>query len=292
MTEPPAEEKRSKRIYVYWGVAFALLLAVGLFSWFVVRPVLEVRRWLPGAQVPDSSAALDEIDKLGGPERAAAKLSLYLRVAARSSEEKWVICHHLGFCGRRATPTLVRALRDEDARVGDTAAWALRYAGDPRAVQPLIAALRDESDNVRNAAAESLGWLGDRRAIGPLEAIPADAPGAFGAAAASAVKMIRARDLDYCLRLARGKEAYDNEIALIAIARFHVHEGMSRGEVAKLLGGMGWIGDTDSNILHGGRGDGFTAPSADFRFKEDRLVSWSLSHNGRVWNYPGEKWRR
>jgi len=42
VSEPPAEKpKRSKRVYIYWAVALALLLAAGLFCWLVVVPCRE-----------------------------------------------------------------------------------------------------------------------------------------------------------------------------------------------------------------------------------------------------------
>ena len=41
MTEDAPEKKpRSKKVYVRWGVALALLLAAGLFSWLVVVPTV------------------------------------------------------------------------------------------------------------------------------------------------------------------------------------------------------------------------------------------------------------
>lgn len=40
---PPVQKPRSKRIYVYWGVALALLLTLGLVCWTVVVPVFPGR---------------------------------------------------------------------------------------------------------------------------------------------------------------------------------------------------------------------------------------------------------
>ncbi|MBN9391037.1 MAG: HEAT repeat domain-containing protein [Chloroflexi bacterium] len=99
---------------------------------------------------------------------------------------------------KRAIPRLIELLDDEDDHVRYEAVWALRYIGDPaavepliktllfdnyakkdaatvlgyfkdrRAVEPLIEVLGDNWANVRASAAESLGDIGDKRAIEPL----------------------------------------------------------------------------------------------------------------------------
>jgi len=115
--EPKLVDRRSRKVYVLWGVALALLLAAGLFCWLVVLPVLEVRRVRAALKpvrapiiicfvesdsadqgstlsreevgpiirhLPAPSFSRDEaapiIQQLGGPGRAAHKLGLFLRL--------------------------------------------------------------------------------------------------------------------------------------------------------------------------------------------------------------------
>ncbi len=154
--------KRSKRIYIYWGVALALLLSLGLFCWQVVVPVWRVRR-LAG-ELSRTREWNDPLKRLGGPERALPALSLYLAMPQRIAPSKWVAVTLLGECGDRAVPAIVGALRDREAVVREVAAG--RLAGVPRetlgeaGLQALIAALGDEAIRVRFTAAETLGELG------------------------------------------------------------------------------------------------------------------------------------
>ena len=68
-------------------------------------------------------------------------------------------------------PALVQALRDDNARVRATAARALRYFVDGRAVEPLIEALRDKDAWVRLSAAYALGNQRNYRAEVPLRSL-------------------------------------------------------------------------------------------------------------------------
>jgi hypothetical protein len=117
-SENPAAPDRSKRIYVLWGVGFALLAALAAFCWLVVGPVMEVGRVIESYHIPSSCLMGGEgrllIDELGGPERASRKLTLYLRVSALTGrdfggnrESAAVLMGHCGKWGlARAIPML------------------------------------------------------------------------------------------------------------------------------------------------------------------------------------------
>ena len=64
---------------------------------------------------------------------------------------------------------MVKATRDEDWYVRQSAAIALGQIKDPRAVEPLIAVLLgDKNPDARQYAARSLGEIKDPRAVEPL----------------------------------------------------------------------------------------------------------------------------
>jgi len=72
----------------------------------------------------------------------------------------------LGYIGdARAVEPLIEALKDQNEYVRLGAALALRNIGDTRAVEPLVEALKDEHDGVRGNSAVALGLLGDARAV-------------------------------------------------------------------------------------------------------------------------------
>ncbi len=212
MTSPapsPGPAKRSKRLYVYWGVAFTLLAVTGAFCWFVIVPVLSAREAVD--RVRDgrswSQAARREVQLLGGPREAARSLGLYVRMPAFVAPDPAVAANMLSLCGSEATAALISLIKHEDIKVQRRAVWALGQVGDPRATGPLIlslthtdkdmrwfaaealgkicdpssadalnSALEDESDRVRRSAAIALGNLGDRRASDPLMALLKDKP--------------------------------------------------------------------------------------------------------------------
>ena len=68
------------------------------------------------------------------------------------------------------SPDLSAALRDNDGRVRQMAAWALGQLEAPEAVTPLSAALRDEEQQVRIRAAWALGQIENADAVPALAA--------------------------------------------------------------------------------------------------------------------------
>ncbi len=169
------QEPRSKKIYVYWGVALALLLTAGLFCWLVVMPYLQVRAailryrastgYMPGQ-------ARKQVKELGGPESAVTALALYIRlpqcVAPHSSDAMDMLAQ----CDAKGQAALLQLLNDDDPDIAADAAYQLGWSHNPQAVGPLIDILQDEHESgcLRAAAATALGWIGDQRALSSLAA--------------------------------------------------------------------------------------------------------------------------
>ncbi|WP_192810249.1 HEAT repeat domain-containing protein [Actinomadura rudentiformis] len=85
---------------------------------------------------------------------------------------------------------LMRALRDESARVREHAARALGHLGDKRALRSLLELLGDENRSVRYRAAQALGDLRDKRAAPALrQALKDDRE--IGAAVREALAQLR-----------------------------------------------------------------------------------------------------
>jgi hypothetical protein len=68
-------------MYIIWGVALALLVAAGLFSWLVVVPVMQVRSAVRNCRWNESMAEL-----LGGPDEARGKLLLFVRLPSWATD--------------------------------------------------------------------------------------------------------------------------------------------------------------------------------------------------------------
>ena len=176
---------RSKRIYIMWATGFAFLGLLAIFCWYFLRPYMEVRaaveRIAEGKSISYEDEGkelgyLDEVKALGGPERAAAKCALYVRLPERlaGDDEKILAFAILFACGKPAVPWLVSLMGSRDAYVRWNTVNVLGGLRDHRAVEPLIAALKDSNPDVRCMAASALGKLKDPRAVEPLKALLAD----------------------------------------------------------------------------------------------------------------------
>jgi VWFA-related protein len=92
------------------------------------------------------------------------------------------------FTPRSHVETLLRDLRDDDARLRADAAYELGFIGDPRSSRALLGALDDRDDKVRRIAAGSLGRLGEQAALPPLiEMLGDEAPSVRTAASEALV---------------------------------------------------------------------------------------------------------
>ncbi len=186
---PPAPESesaaaakpRSKRIYVYWGIALSLLLTAGLVCWKVVVPVMQARSLVKarleigeeeahqelrkyGGRVRLRTHTTDEVGSLavihrhGGQARAARLIERYLRCPKALAPDGPTAVVLLRSCGKQGLSALGRALRNtrDDVRVEAAFQLGLLEAEAGFAIPELTAATRDRNPDVRQAAAEAL----------------------------------------------------------------------------------------------------------------------------------------
>jgi hypothetical protein len=169
----PVERKRSRRVYVYWGIALFLLISTALFCWAVVVPVWQTRdiiRHYYDETRSSSPLKLNDfpiyatVERLGGAEDAFARLWMYVRLPECLAPHAHCVPELLAGCGLdRAAPKLVELLQDKRPGVRWKALLVIEYAwpyldSDMRAVAlARLESLRDEaSGEIRQAAAEAL----------------------------------------------------------------------------------------------------------------------------------------
>jgi len=102
------ETKHSRRVYIYWGIALVLLLALGTFCWAVVVPLWQTRTVISDLKrelavaVPKPGPNLSEaaVQRLGGRQRTAQRLLFHLRHYGWLGEGKkeWEVAVKLLVC--------------------------------------------------------------------------------------------------------------------------------------------------------------------------------------------------
>jgi HEAT repeat protein len=175
-------KRRFKRLYVYWGIALALLATAGLFSWLLVIPLWRVRE-VAGDYTYRKYDAKDAIAKLGGPEKAYPMLRLFLKLPASIAEgdrqERTGAVRLLIVNNRPPAECLIELLDDENREVAGwavkalhkRAVWAARYEGEStdareyrqslvERVPRLIETLEYKNDLVRFKVCLTLAELG------------------------------------------------------------------------------------------------------------------------------------
>jgi len=203
-SQQPAEKKRSRKVYVFWGVALAVLATATLTCWGVVLPFYATRDAVARcALLPDDKPlvagkwmqqAPQEIGTLGGPGAAASRLRLYLRLPDSVAPNRFVAACLLCECGEAAIPKLRGVLADSDPKVRRVAARTLKLrsleTGD---TAPLLEMLEKDDPAVRREAPAALGWLGrqgEKRALPALLRALNDSDAKVRAASASALAVL------------------------------------------------------------------------------------------------------
>ena len=140
---PPVEEKRrSKRMYVLWGVALSTLVALGLVCWLVVVPVWQVRSVVMGLSVDTRRSSLrthyiyyhgdvrEHVQALGGEKQALRKLRFYAKLPETFAPRRHIAILLMGECGPGAEPLLVeyadKKTRSEEREAAINALWRLQ----------------------------------------------------------------------------------------------------------------------------------------------------------------------
>lgn len=165
---PPAD-RRDRWVYVWWGVGLALLLALGVFCPFFLRPYLQVRGATGrAAGSRDALVSAEEARLLGTPDEAAAKLGFYSRLPGWIAPHREYAAHLLGWCGPAAVPHLMRSLGDRNAEVRLQAVYAFYEIGDSQAASLLSKlAEEDQDERVRKAAQSVIEELRTKQAASP-----------------------------------------------------------------------------------------------------------------------------
>lgn len=187
MSEPEAKPPATWRPLILWSAAIVLALALAWFVGAVVIPAYQVHSTIRNIHAilyrPTSEPlnADSFVKVLGGPEHAARKLSIYLRLPKKlicrtrppPDDERAIAIELLAACGKPGVGPLIREMKHPEPYMRMLAASALgRIGPDARAAVPaLIEALADnengdETDDwlpsppVCSIAAEALGKLG------------------------------------------------------------------------------------------------------------------------------------
>jgi len=117
---------RDRRDYVWWAAGLGLLALLGVFCLVAVVPVLQARRASrtlhasstgPAAVGFEASQVLTErlISELGGRQRAAKSLTLYLRMPASWAPHRDSAVALLGSCGPHGVAEILRVLKTDDS---------------------------------------------------------------------------------------------------------------------------------------------------------------------------------
>lgn len=120
-----------------------------------------------------------------------------------------------------SVPVLIDALGDEDAKVGESAMWALKYCA-PESIADVTNCLTDARAVVRERAAESLGNMGEDAAaaaiaLRPLLADPVEAVRSKAAWALGLMRDVDTESVEPLLALAEHGSTSDKRAALHAL---------------------------------------------------------------------------
>ncbi len=134
--ERPEEKKRSRRIYVYWGVALGLLLSMLLIGWLGILPLMQVHHALKDFGLGDEEwEGVAAIERLGGQEKAAERIVAYIELpmVGDAAEDKLRAVRAFSLCGPWGEEHIERLTRAEHPLVRQEAIAALKKirAGAP-----------------------------------------------------------------------------------------------------------------------------------------------------------------
>ncbi len=172
-TQSAAPPRRTWRPMALWSAAIVLALGLAWFAAAIAVPAYQTRKVIMEcdariagdntefASTWPADHSAEAITRLGGPERAAERLDLYLRLPRFLADRRGRAALLLGRCGRPAVPGLIRALSDPHGNVRLFAARSLGELGpDATAAIPALERLLEEDDQaLRRAATDALAEI-------------------------------------------------------------------------------------------------------------------------------------
>jgi len=132
---------KSRRAVILATVGIVVILGLAVFYVAVVAPLRQthriVRKFGEACARERVSTVMyqqaEATQRLGGPDRAADRITRYLRLPGWINPDRVNAMRLLGWCGPCAVPALVQALGEADRNVRCAAARALGQMGDLRA---------------------------------------------------------------------------------------------------------------------------------------------------------------
>jgi hypothetical protein len=178
MPEPADQPPKPPRTWrpMAAGVA-GILLTLGLV-WFlgvVVIPLWGTKR-IVGDCVSDKRPRSEAVKQLGGNQRAASRLRLYISLPASMAPNQLAAVDMLTGCGRPGTDALVSLMSHRDAKIRAMAASRFQITtieGPERAARALGRLLFDEDEEVRDQAGGALFEMATRERALVQDTLPA-----------------------------------------------------------------------------------------------------------------------
>jgi hypothetical protein len=162
MLEAGSSRSGGKSLHLWYLVCAVQFMVLLPLCHCVIRPYWEVRHvvrlFCPTRCGTPGTVAMK---MLGGQDRAAAKLRLYMKMPRWIAPDRPRAALLLGYCGAPGIPALVDALNDSDPFVREFAAFSLGLNRDEakEALPALFTSLDDPCGSVRAAAVQALAVI-------------------------------------------------------------------------------------------------------------------------------------
>ena len=203
MTDAPSRPRALRWLsWLLGGLTLITTVVAGIV--LLAVPVMQVRlvvnryqrtleEWVNYGKGASSERACSEvrasIQQLGGEEKAAHKLSLYLHMPGMFAAHRLAAGGLLGSCGRASVPYLVRLVDDEEPAVRQSATMSLgTMTDDPRAVAGLDSCLISKDIVVKILAIKALARVKPPYMNNRLDALLQDENARVREAAAEVLK--------------------------------------------------------------------------------------------------------
>jgi HEAT repeat protein/PDZ domain-containing protein len=174
-TLPRGKTKTRYRILI--GIVIAIVALVVIAGLLLAVPVMQVRSSIARCGSLDKmflpyeewkAGAIAEVQALGGPERAAKKLALYMTMPDSIAPKQPIAVQMLGICGDAGHARLIEESSNSSPDVRAEVFYTFGRLGNAKALPLLKQGLTDTDLRVQYAAAWSLAKIAPKSALDPL----------------------------------------------------------------------------------------------------------------------------